>query len=138
MHLPQAHRAPVPTSTPRPDGILSLLLDEIFDLNDAIDELERRRAKQRNRVLDLCREARLDRSRHPRGTLRIDRYASYKITRAAGILPLIHRLGWEDDVLSVRGRRLHQLARHSEQAQAEIAAFAREVQHEALVLTAKR
>lgn len=100
----------MPSLPPADERALALIADEIWDLAAAIDELERRREKLRAAVLQICRASNVRRWEHVRGRISISTYASYKIERATFVLPLVQANGWEDEVLSVKGRALHKLA----------------------------
>lgn len=120
---------------PRTQDVLGLLLDEVWDLNDSIDELERRRARLRDHIADICRRASATRWQHPRGNVRVDRYGSYKVARPTAVLPQIQNLGWEDQVLQIKGRALYKLAAERPNTRALFAEHCRETQHDVLVLT---
>src|SRR5437016_5840109 len=95
-------------AAPMDSAMLSLILDEYFDLQAAIDELEARREKLRAGILRECaRERGFD---HPRGRVRISRYESFDADRTGPLIPILEREGWVEDVLSVRGRQLYKLA----------------------------
>lgn len=118
--------------------MMGLLLDEIWDLGDAIDELERRRSALRDQLLRLCRESGIERALHERGRLRIDRYASYRVEKPTELLRQLEFLPWHDAVLQVNGRALHKLASQHEPVRAAFDARWPTTQHEVLVLTPKR
>lgn len=128
----------MPPLAPRQEELLALILDEVWDLTEAIDELERRRAKLRDHLLNACKGASVDRWRHPRGALRIDRYSSYKVLRPSEILAILDMLGWHDKVLQVKGRVLHELASQRPDSQALFSNTYAETKHEVLVLTPNR
>lgn len=138
MHLSEGYRRRMPTPAPKPDDTLALLLDEVWDLNEAIEDLERRRERIRDHILSACRASRTDRLHHVRGALRIDRYESYKVTGSADVLRIVQDLRWEDKVLAVKGRALYQEAQKHPTARALFSALCREVQHEVLVLSPTR
>lgn len=125
----------MPAPATRADDVLSLLLDEVWDVQEAIAELERRRDALRDQLLRACRAQDTDRVDDARGALRISRYASYKVARPSTILEMLESLDWEDQVLQVKGRALHKLAATREDVRAELAKAFPEVQHEVLTLT---
>lgn len=117
------------------EDVLSLLLDEVWDLQEAIAELERRRDDLRDGILAACRTRSIDRLAHARGTLRVERYASYKVAHPSAILPTLRALGWEDRTLQVKGRVLHALAAKRPDLAAHFSSAFPEVRHEVLSLT---
>lgn len=119
----------------RSEDLLETMLDEVWDLNEAIGELERRRGALRDHILAECQARGLDRMRHARGSLRVDRYRSYKVARATAVLPHLHGLGWEDEVLQIKGRVLHRLAAKRASTRAIFGDLCRETEHHVLVLT---
>lgn len=128
-------RVPLP---PRAEELLGLMLDEVWDLTEAIDGLEERRARLRDAILKATRASGVERHRHARGALRIDRYQSYRVARPTRILPYLKLWGWEDQALQVKGRALRQLAAE----RPEVARFLDDilpvVRHEVLVLSPDR
>lgn len=122
----------------RADEILALMLEETWDLTETLRAIESRRDALRNAILSLCRKRGMDRFQHARGTLRIDRYASYKVGRASEVLQALEGLGWVDDVLQVKGRALHARAAERQDTRAHFGARFPEVRHEVLVLTPRR
>lgn len=120
------------------DHILGLIVEETWDVSEAIEELERRRGKLRDTVLDLCRARGASRWTHPRGAIRVERYASYKVKRAGEVLDVLRTLGWEDRVLDVDGRALHALAKERSEVATLLSQNYAEVQHEVLVMTPAR
>lgn len=137
MKSPNALRPRVPSLPPDDERALGLLAEEIFDLAAAIDELDRRREKLRAAVLQLCRASNVRRWEHARGTISISRYASYKIDRASSVLALVQGKGWEDDVLSVKGRALHKLAQGRPEVLAALAPYPK-VERETLTMMPSR
>lgn len=117
------------------EEMLKLVVDEAWDLTEAIGELERRREKLRDVVLEICRDASVSRWTHARGNIRLDRYKSYKVARPTLVLPQLDALGWHDDVLSVKGRALHKLAQPLPGVRSLLDGMFPEVQHEVLVMT---
>lgn len=128
------------SSLAKPDeAVLSLILSEIWDLTAAIEELERRRDKLRDHALDLCRRGPIARYDHPRGSLKVERYLSYRVGKPSLLMPLLQHRGWEDLALTARGRSLHKLtARDPEARQWLTEHGVIEQRHETLVLTPKR
>lgn len=122
----------------RADEILALMLDETWDLTETLRTIEDRRDKLRDAILSLCRKRGMDRFQHTRGTLRVDRYASYKVGRASEVLHALEGLGWVDDALQVKGRALHALAAQRPDTREHFGARFPEVRHEVLVLTPRR
>lgn len=120
------------------EGVLSLALEEYFDLVDAMDELERRREKLRNVVLAELRGALVTRMPHPRGSLRIDRYASYEVPSPSRVVPLLVDLAWVDEVVRIDGRTLYKMAKHDADVQMALRGAVRVREHEVLVITPKR
>jgi len=120
---------------PDQEVTLAVIFDEVRDLNEAIDELERRREKLRAHILATCRDAGIDRWRSARGALRIDRYASYKVSRPSEVLAIVQRMGWQAEALAIKGRALHRLAAGQAAARAELSPYVKEVKHEILVLS---
>ena len=120
------------------DEALALALEEVWDLNEAIAELEARREKLRAAILRTCRARGIDRWTHARGALRIQRYMAYKIEKPSRVLEIVTARGWTDEALSVRGRSLYKLALKDDAARRDLALAGHAVEHESLVLTAKK
>ena len=127
----------MPLAAPE-EEVLSLIVDEVWDLTAAIDELERRRKKLRDAILDLCRKRSVSRWAHTGGALRIDQYVSYRAPRPSLVMPLLRERGWEDATLTVRGRPLHELAQRDADAGEWLRARLAEQRHEVLVMTPAR
>lgn len=125
-------------ATAHEEDALALMVDELFDLQEAIHELEARREKLRTAVLAACRRTGAARGTFPRGTLMVQRYQSYEPPRPSSVVDVLRTLRWEDDVLSVKGRALYKMAQSRLDTRAYFdAAFATR-EHETLVLTPKR
>lgn len=113
----------MPSLTREDERALAHLTGELVDVDGALDELERHREKLSAAVLAICRGAGILRWGHPRATLNISRYMSYKVERPGAVLPLLRARGWEDVVLSVKGRALHKLAQAHPDVVAALASF---------------
>jgi hypothetical protein len=119
------------------DGSMNALLDEAWDLQEAIEELEARREKVRAAILTLCGATKVDRWRHARGSVSLQRYASYKVARPSTVLDALVLRGWQDDVLQVKGRALYGLANDRGVVPEAFAGLPR-VDHTVLTLRRKR
>ena len=125
----------MPTFAPREEEMLGLVVDEIWDLTSAMQELERRRDKLRDHVADVCRLRGIDRWKHARGTLRIDKYRSYTVKKVDEFVPYAQMLGWTRETLAVKGRALHKLAQADPKARILFDQMYPVVEHETLVMT---
>lgn len=123
---------------PRREEVLSLMLEEVWDLTEAIQELERRRDKLRDTILRSCRDSKVDRYLHAGGALRIDRYRTFEIKEPSRVLSLLDQRGWVDDVLSVKGRALFKQAEKEPATLAYLRLYHREIEKEILVLSPRR
>lgn len=125
-------------ATAHEEDALGMMLDELWDLQEALQELEARREKLRAAVLDACRRRGTTQEKTARGTLKIDRYLSYVVPQPSAIVDVLRTLRWEDEVLSVRGRALYKSAQARLDTRAYFDAALATKQHEVLVLTPRR
>lgn len=125
-------------ATAHEDDALALMVDEIWDLQEALHELEARRSKLRAGVLAACRSARIDHATFPRGTLKVTRHLSYEAPQPSAVVDVLRTLHWEDDVLSVNGRKLHRRAQARSDTRAYFDGSLVTREHEVLVLTPRR
>lgn len=128
----------VPIPRIAPDDELSLLLDEAWALEDAGDELARRRMALHDLILRICEPTGVEVLPHARGAARIERWSAYEVARASALAPTLATLGWTDAVLRVDGRALHALAQPRPDVRALLARSYREQRRAALVLAPAR
>lgn len=118
-------------------GALSLILDEYFDLHEAIDELERRRERLRQFAWRELEAMGLRRLAHPRGSIRLQEYRAIQPRRVSDVLPVLEREGWIDLVLRAQGPTLHKAAIEPD-VRRELLAVAEEVRKDVLLIAPKR
>lgn len=116
-------------------GVFELLLDEYFDVDDALRTLEARREKLRNAILAEMRGGAMNRIDHPRGRVDIRRHHAFTGLTPTRVLPVVGAREWWDDAFSVNGRALHRLALKDASAMDELAAMgAKAVRKETLYI----
>lgn len=125
-------------ATTQEEDALEMMLDELWDLQEALQELEVRREKLRAAVLQICQRRGTTVEKMLRGTLKVDRYLSYVVPQPSAIIDVLRTLRWEDDVLQVRGRALYKAAQARLDTRAYFDAALATKQHEVLVLTPRR
>ncbi|MFA5863018.1 MAG: hypothetical protein WDA16_15105 [Candidatus Thermoplasmatota archaeon] len=117
---------------------LPLLVDELFDVEDAIRELERRKEKLRAGILDELRRTALGGIESRRGSVALQAYSSFKGLRASQVLPFVMERGWTDDALFVNGRGIHKLASPFPAVMDVLRSSGDEHHHEGIVMRLRR
>src|SRR5438128_12614889 len=89
---------------------LPLLVEELFDVEDAIRDLETRKETLRAAIRGELAKEQLGGIKLARGSISTQTAASFRGLKASTVLPLATEHGWIDDALSVNGRGLHRVA----------------------------
>ncbi|MEA3199038.1 MAG: hypothetical protein QOE90_466 [Thermoplasmata archaeon] len=89
---------------------LPLLVEELFDVEDAIRDLESRKETLRAAIRDALAQEKLGGIQLARGSISTQTLASFRGLKPSMVLPLAAERGWVDEALQVNGRGLHRVA----------------------------